>query len=115
MQLENDSIILGGLIGLFRHLKHKNLSTGDDFINSSGLIFLVPILANKETLALLAPGPIIWRRSLWSFRHLECQNPSIISDSIGIPKWLQKNAKKSEQEEEYEKEQESYSYIRGYG
>ena len=74
----------GRLIQLFRPLKHKNPSTGDDFINSSGIIFLVPILANKETLAPLAPGPIIWGRSLRSFRHLECQNLSIISDSIGI-------------------------------
>ena len=31
----------------------------------------------------LANNPIILGRSIWSFRHLEHQNPSIISDFIG--------------------------------
>ena len=44
--------------------------------------FLVPFLATKETLAPLANDPILLGRSIWSFRHLDCQNPSIISDSI---------------------------------
>ena len=57
--LANDPIISGRLIQLFRHLKHQNLSTGDDFINSSGLIFLVPFLATKETLVPLANNAII--------------------------------------------------------
>ena len=55
--------------------------------------FLVPILATKEALAPLAHGPIIWGRLIQSFRHLECQNLSIISDSIGSPRWLQKMQK----------------------
>ena len=58
------------------------MSTGDDFIDGSGIICLVPFLATEEALALLANVPIMLERSIWSFRHLECQNPSIISDSI---------------------------------
>ena len=42
-----------------RHLNYQNMSTGDDFIHSSGLV--------------------------WTFIHPECQNLSIISDSIDIP------------------------------
>ena len=34
--LTNDPIMLGRLIWSFRHLKHQNLSTGDDSINNSG-------------------------------------------------------------------------------
>ena len=45
-------------------------------------VFLVLISATKEVLAPLAHGPIIWRRSIWSFRHLECQNMSITLDFI---------------------------------
>ena len=36
-----------------------SLSTGDDFIDSSGIIFLVPFLATKETLVPLANDPIM--------------------------------------------------------
>ena len=36
-----------------------SLSTSDDFIDSSGIIFLVPFLATKETLAPLANDPIM--------------------------------------------------------
>ena len=32
--------------------------------------------------------------SIWSFRHLECRNPSIISESIGIPNGSEKMGKK---------------------
>ena len=32
--------------------------------------------------------------SIRSFRHLECQNPSIISESIGIPNGSEKTGKK---------------------
>ena len=42
----------------------------------------------------LANDPIISRRFIRSFRHLECQNQSIISDSIDTSRWLQKKAKK---------------------
>ena len=34
-------------------------------------------------MAPLANDPIMSERSMRSFRHLECQNPFIISDSIG--------------------------------
>ena len=37
------------------------------------------------------------------FRHLECQNPSIISDSIGIPNRGEKSGKMSEEQEEEER------------
>ena len=74
--LANDPIMLGKLIQSFRHLKHQNLSTGDDFIYSSGIIFLVPFLATTEAVALLAKDPIMSGTSLLSFRHLEHENPS---------------------------------------
>ena len=57
--LANDSIMSGTSIQSFRHLKHQNLSTGDDFIYSSGIIFLVPFLAIREAVALLANDPIM--------------------------------------------------------
>ena len=43
---------------------------------------LVPILATRELVAPLASDPIMLGRSIRSFRDLEHQNPSIISDSI---------------------------------
>ena len=57
--LANDPIMLGKLIQSFRHLKHQNLSTGDDFIYSSGIIFLVPFLATKGALVPIASTPMI--------------------------------------------------------
>ena len=57
--LAKDLIMLGTLIQLFRHLKHQNLSTGDDFFYGSGIIFLVPFLATKETLTPLTNDPIM--------------------------------------------------------
>ena len=51
-------------------------------------------LAFREAVVPLSNDPIMLERSIRSFRHLECKNPSIISDSIGIPRWLQENAKK---------------------
>ncbi len=56
---------------------------------SSGIIFLVPFLATKEILAPHANNPIMQRRSIWSFRHLEGQNPSIISEDIGRARRVQ--------------------------
>ena len=44
---------------------------------------LVPFLAIIEAMALLANNLIMLGRLIWSFRHLEYQNWSIISDSIG--------------------------------
>ena len=87
--LANDPIMSGTSIRSFRHLKHQNLSTGDDFIHSSGIIFLVPLLATMEAVAPLANDPIMSGRSIRSFRHLQCQNPSIISDSIGRDRMVQ--------------------------
>ena len=55
----NDQIMLGTSIQSFRHLKHQNLSTGDNFIYSSRIIFLVLFLATKETLVPLANDPIM--------------------------------------------------------
>ena len=52
-------------------------------------IILVPFFATKETLAPLANDPIIQKRSIRSFRHLECQNPSIISEDIGRARMVQ--------------------------
>ena len=74
--LANDPIILGTLIRSFRHLKHQNLSTGDDFIYSSGIIFLVPFLATREVVALLAKDLIMSGTSIRLFRPLEHPNPS---------------------------------------
>ena len=60
-------------------------------------------------MAPLANDLIMLRRLIQLLRHLECQNLSIISDSIGIPKGSKKWKKGEEEEEE-----ESYSYRRGY-
>ena len=57
--LANDLIMSGTFIRSFRHLKHQNLSTGDDFIYSSGIICLVLVLATREAVALLANDPIL--------------------------------------------------------
>ena len=87
----------GTSIWSFRHLKHQNLSTGDDFIYSSGISLLVPFLATMEALALLTNDNIMLGISIQSYKHIECQNPSIISDSIGIPNGSKKMGEKSEE------------------
>ena len=69
--LANDPIMLGKLIQSFRHLKHQNLSTGDDFIYSSGIIFLVPFLVTREVVVLLANDPIMLGTSIRQLRHLK--------------------------------------------
>ena len=61
----------------------RHVSTDDDFIYSSGIIFLVPFLTTMEAVALLANDLILSATSIRSFRHLEHQNPSIISEDIG--------------------------------
>ena len=68
-----------------------------------------------EEVAPSGNDPIMWGRSIWSFRHPECQNPSIISDYIGIPNGGEKSGKMSEEQEEEHKEElaESYSYKGG--
>ena len=48
----------------------RHVSTGDDFIDSSGIIFLVPFLATKETLAPLANDPIMFESNAqWGFKQ----------------------------------------------
>ena len=61
-----------------REISVRHVSTGDDFINSSRIIYLVPFLATKETLVPLANDPIMYKRLIRSFKHLECQNLSIL-------------------------------------
>ena len=65
---------------VFRHLETTSMSICDDFIYNSRILFLVPFLATKEALAPLPNDPIMWGRLIWLFGHLECQNPSVISD-----------------------------------
>ena len=77
--LANDPIMLGRLLQSFKHLKHQNLSTGDEFIHSRGVI---GIGIGKVALVLLVNDSIMSVRSIQLFRHLESQNLSIISDSI---------------------------------
>ena len=47
-------------------------------------ITLIPFLATREVVAPLANDPIMFGRSIQSYRRLECQNLSIIADDIGI-------------------------------
>ena len=67
-----------------------------------------------EAIEPLANYLFMSERLIWLFRHFECQNPSIISDSIGIPNGVDKSGKMSEEQEEQEMVAESYSYRRGY-
>ena len=80
--LANDPIIPERLMRLFRHIKHQNLSTGNNFIYSSEMILLVQFLATMEAVELLANDPIMLGRPIQSFRDLEHQNPSILSDLL---------------------------------
>ena len=66
--LANDLIMSGTSIQSFRHLKHQNLSNGDDFIYSSGIFFLVPFMASREAVALLANDLIMLGTLIRSFR-----------------------------------------------
>ena len=52
---------------------------------------IVPILATRELVVPLANNPIMLKRLIWLFKHLE---QKIISDYICIYRWLQENAKK---------------------
>ena len=80
--LANDPIMLGWSIWSYRHLKRQNPSTGDDFINDSGIIFLVQFLATKEALAPLANNPIMSHLLIQLFRHLKHQNLSTGDDFV---------------------------------
>ena len=48
----------------FRHLKNQNLSTDDDFIYSSGISLLVPFLATRVAVTLLANDQIMLGTSI---------------------------------------------------
>ena len=71
-------------------------------------------MATREAVVPPADDPIMSVKSILLFRYLKCQNPSIISDSIGIPHGGEKSGKMSEEQEEQEMAAESYSYRRGY-
>ena len=58
----------------------------------------------------LASDLIMLARSIWSFRHLEHQNPSINSDSKGRARMVQKLWRRNRSEKE---EWEEYSCLRG--
>ena len=51
--------------------------------------FLVPFLATKEAVAPPENNLIMSGTSIWSFKHLEHQNPSIISEDIGRARSVQ--------------------------
>ena len=53
-------------------------------------------------MASLAHDPIMLGRLILLFIHLECQNLSIISDSISIPNGIEKKWEKSKEEQERE-------------
>merc|ERR1712105_144551 len=65
--------------------------------------FLVPFFTTMEVAAPLKNYPILSGRSTGSFRHLELQNPSIISDFINRDRMVRKSEKEEEEEEEERK------------
>ena len=77
--LANNLIMLKRSLWSCRHLKHQVLSAGDDFFQSSGIIFLLQFLAIRGAVAPLANDPIILWRLTQLFKHLEHENPSINS------------------------------------
>ena len=77
------------MIWSFTHLKYQHHSTDDDFIYSSGIILLVPFFATREAVALLVNNLIMSSTLKQSFRHLEHQNLSIISEDIGRARMVQ--------------------------
>ena len=70
-------------------------------------------MATREAVAPLANDPIMWEKLIGLFRHLECQDPSIISESIVIPNGSKKMGGESEESEEEHGTEESHSYRRG--
>ena len=80
--LANDPIMLGRSIQLFKNLENQNLSTGDDFIHSSGIIFCISFLANKELLATIAYVTMMSGISMQWLRHLQHQILSTGDDFI---------------------------------
>merc|ERR1712105_515493 len=87
--LKNDPILSGRSTGSFRHFELQNPSLISDFSHRDRMVrkkcekfFLVPFFTTIEVAAPLKKYPILSGRSTGSFRHLELQNPSIISDFI---------------------------------
>ena len=81
------------LLTIFIYIKKRRLQSNfrEACIELKKILkfFLVPFLATKETLVPLANDPIMQKRLIWSFRHLECRNPSIISEDIGRARMVQ--------------------------
>ena len=91
--LANVPIISGRSIQSFRYLEHQNLSiiSGDiDRAKSKFLIFtqgcLVQIFTIRGVVVPPANNLIMLETLIQLFRHLEHQNPSIISGDIGRAK-----------------------------
>merc|ERR1712208_241133 len=78
---------------------------------------LVPNFTTRGVVAPPANNLIMSATLIRSFRHLECQNPSIISESIGIPNGSKKMGKKVRSHGGTKQRRnggtESYSYRRG--
>ena len=81
-----------------RAISVRHVSTGDDFIYSSGIIFLVPFLATMEAVAPPENNLIMSGTSRRSFRHLKHQNPSIISEDIGRARMVQQFGNRTEEQ-----------------
>ena len=80
--LVNDPIMLGILIA---HLDTSNTKICQLMMilaTCNGIICLVLFLATREAVALLANDFIMLMKSILLLKHLESQNPSLISDSI---------------------------------
>ena len=115
--LKNDPILSGRSTGSFRHLELQNPSIISDFRHRDRMpakicrrvqekcekFFLVPFFTTMEVAAPLKNYPILSGRSTGSFRHLELQNPSIISDFINRNRMVRKSEKEEEEEEEEER------------
>ena len=115
--LKNDPILSGRSTGSFRHLELQNPSIISDFRHRDRMpakicrmvqekcekFFLVPFFTTMEVAAPLKNYPILSGRSTGSFRHLELQNPSIISDFINRNRMVRKSEKEEEEEEEERK------------
>ena len=73
-----------GVISQIPNFSSEALQTAEIWIN-----LLVQFFATGEAVAPLSKYPVMLRRSTWSFRHPEHQNPSII-DSMPIIVGLEK-------------------------
>ena len=64
-------------------------------MDGSGITFLVPFFTTIGVAAPLKNDPILSGRSTGSFRHLELQNPSIISDFRHRDRMVQEEVRSS--------------------